>query len=132
MEEKQILILLIDDDDVFTDVVRHRLENEGMQVRRAASGDEALKLFPDMLAKGDRPDVIFLDISMPGLNGIDVLEKFHDDPTVGGIPIALFSNFARAQDVAWAQKLGATRTIDKSSILPADVPDIVREMLRGK
>ncbi len=128
--QRKTRVFIIDDDDVFTDILRHRLESEGMQVRRAPSGDEALVMLPQMLTSGERPDAILLDISMPGLNGIDVLERLHADHSLSSIPVALLSNFSREQDVAWAQKIGATKTIDKTTVLPADVPDIVRELLR--
>jgi two-component system, OmpR family, phosphate regulon response regulator PhoB len=130
MPDKQPLVLMIDDDEIFADTVKHRLDAEGMRMMRAANGEDGLQMLPGMIASGEKPDAILLDISMPGINGIEVLEKFHTGEVARGIPIALMSNFAREQDVEWAGKLGAVKTIDKTTVLPADIPDIIREMIK--
>ena len=129
-ETKQIRVLMIDDDDVFADTVMHRLAGEHMQMTRAASGEEGIQMVAGMIASGETPDAILLDISMPGMNGIDVLEKLHEQPGVKDIPVALLSNFSREDDIKWADKMGAKKTIDKTTVLPTDIPDIVREMLK--
>ena len=129
-EEKQPLVFIIDDDDVFTDVVRHRLENEGMRMMRAGNGEDGVEMIPGMIAAGEKPDAILLDISMPGMNGIEVLEKFNANHIMKGIPVAILSNFSREQDISWAAKMGAVKTIDKTTVLPTDIPDIIREMIK--
>lgn len=129
-DKAQQLVFLIDDDDVFTDALRRRLENEGFGVRRAANGNEALQMLAGMFEMGETPDAMFVDISMPDMNGIDLMEKMHADPRIDAIPKAMLSNFAREEDVSWAKDLGAKKMINKSSVVPADLPDIARELMK--
>lgn len=129
-DQKRPLVFLVDDDDIFTDTLRRRLENEDFAVRRAANGEEALQMLEGMFQAGETPDAMFVDISMPDMNGIDLLEKMHADPRIDAIPKAMLSNFARGDDMSWAERLGAKKMINKSSIVPADIPDIVREIMQ--
>ena len=64
------LIAVIDDDEYIGDMLKRALESEGYQVVRAYSGTEALLLF-----EKNRPDLVLLDLMMPGLAGEEVLKK---------------------------------------------------------
>ena len=64
------LLLIVDDEDSIRDVLRQLFEYEGHDVAVAASGDEALKI-----VEADRPDVTFLDVKMPRMDGLEVLDR---------------------------------------------------------
>ncbi|MDH5298613.1 MAG: response regulator [Desulfobulbaceae bacterium] len=90
-------ILLVDDEDSIHLLYREELEEEGYEVHSALSGEEAL----DKL-KIIRPDLVILDINMPGMNGIDALRRIKDDRP--DLPVILSSAYQEfKQDLAsWA------------------------------
>jgi CheY-like chemotaxis protein len=80
------LALVIDDDVAARELLQRTLVKEGFEVREATSGDEGLRL-----AKELQPDVITLDVMMPGMDGWAVLAKLKADPTLADIPVIMLS-----------------------------------------
>lgn len=78
-------VLVIDDDPSIVDFLERALEDEGYAVLTAVDG-AALPL-----AQSALPDLILLDIMMPGMNGIEVSQRLRDNPTTAGIPIVVMS-----------------------------------------
>jgi CheY-like chemotaxis protein len=79
-------VLVIDDDDNAREILARGLAKEGFRVLRASSGEEGLKV-----AREQRPDVITLDILMPGMDGWAVLKTLKSDPKVAEIPVVLIT-----------------------------------------
>ena len=90
-------ILLVDDEDSIHLLYREELEEEGYEVHSALSGEEALEKL-----KIIQPDLVILDINMPGMNGIDALRRIKEDRP--GLPVILSSAYQEfKQDLAsWA------------------------------
>lgn len=129
MEEKKPLVMLVDDDTMLTDIFAHHLEQvDGVVCKRAASGDEAFA----MLRAGDRPNLIIMDFTMPGLDGIETVAKIRSELGLTGIPIVIMSNYVRPQDVEGGNKLGVAKFVDKVNMTPADISDLVHSMLDSK
>ncbi|MEO8733437.1 MAG: response regulator, partial [Flavobacteriales bacterium] len=63
-------VLLVDDEEDILDLLRYNLEKEGIEVHSATNGRDALKL-----AKSERPDLVVLDIMMPGMDGVEVCNE---------------------------------------------------------
>jgi DNA-binding response OmpR family regulator len=80
-------ILTIDDDKTLQNVFLVKLQNEGYEVIQAFSGEEGLRM-----AKNTKPEIILLDIMMPGMDGEDVLKKIKMDPEIQNIPVIMLSN----------------------------------------
>jgi signal transduction histidine kinase/DNA-binding response OmpR family regulator len=97
------VVLAADDERSTTSLLRHIFERAGYSVRTANDGPAALDI-----AVHDRPDLILLDILMPGMNGFEVLQKLRDDPRTASIPtIMLTANAKEPADVARGLGLGA-------------------------
>ncbi len=79
-------VLVIDDDDSAREILARGLAKEGFRVLRASSGEDGVKL-----AREHRPDVITLDILMPGMDGWSVLRMLKSDPQVMEIPVVLIT-----------------------------------------
>ena len=79
-------ILIVDDDIHIGNVLEETLSREGYAVSRAYSGTEAL-----LYLSGSRPDLILLDLMLPGLNGEDVLARLMEEKRSGGIPVIILS-----------------------------------------
>ncbi len=79
------IVLVVDDDAMIVELLETALEDEGYVVL-AAVGADALSL-----AHEQQPDVILLDINMPGMDGVEVSRRLRDDPTTERIPIIVMS-----------------------------------------
>lgn len=119
------LALVVDDDGVVRMVVREALELSGIAVSEAESGEQALALFPT-----SRPDIVVLDVMMPGLGGFSTCAKLRG--SVGGsrVPILMMTGLDGAESIARAYEHGATDFITKP-LNPMILSHRVRYMLRG-
>src|SRR5262245_20928812 len=114
-------ILVIDDEPAIRDTMRMILECDGHDVIAASSGQEGLTL-----AERESPDLVFLDVKMPGLDGLEVLSRLRG--TNEALPVVIISAHGTAATALEAGRLGAFRFIEKP--LSKDyVLDAVREGL---
>jgi signal transduction histidine kinase/CheY-like chemotaxis protein len=111
-------VLVIDDDPSARDIVVRLLGREGFRVLTAASGEEGLRL-----ARGSRPDVITLDVLMPGIDGWAVLTALKADPVLAGIPVIMLTV---VDDRELGYVLGATeylvKPVDRERLLAVVSP----------
>jgi DNA-binding response OmpR family regulator len=117
-------VLVVDDDPVIQKLLQVNFELEGYQVITAGDGLEGLAR-----ARGDRPDVIILDIMMPKMNGLDVARALKADTSTEGIPVLLLSARAQASDVQVGLDIGADGYITKP-FDPAELLERVGELLK--
>ena len=95
-------VLLAEDDPVIAALVRHRLSRDGFEVIHAANGNEALTL------AGTQPIALaILDVNMPGLNGLELLERLRKEHALQQTPIMMLTAMGNEADVARALALGA-------------------------
>lgn len=97
MAEQPRKILVVDDEESIQLLYREELEDEGYKVTSAMNGEDALRLFRE-----NTPDLVVLDINMPGIDGIEVLRQMKQDKP--GVPVILSSAYPEyKQDLAsWA------------------------------
>lgn len=101
MENKDIHILLIDDENGFRKPMEFWLKAKGFRVSGAASGEEGLA----MIAR-ERPAIVYLDMKMPGMNGIETLRRIRaSDKT---LPVIMITAHGTSQDMAEAEQLGVS------------------------
>ena len=113
-------ILLIDDEESIHILYREELEELGYEVHSAMSGEEALKILPTL-----NPDLVILDIQMPGMNGIDVLRKLKEqDPK---LPVILSSAYQEYKQnlSSWASDDFIVKSADMRELI-----DSVRRHMR--
>ncbi len=99
-------ILVIDDESAIRDSLKMVLEYEGYEVMQAATGEEGVKL-----VEREAPDLVFLDIKMPGMDGMEVLQKLKH--MVDNTPIVVFSGHGSINAAVEATRLGAFDFIEK-------------------
>jgi CheY-like chemotaxis protein len=119
-------LLITEDDPLMSRMYQKIFSFEGYEVVMAADGQEGLDL-----ARQEKPTLILLDVMMPKLNGIQVLEKLKADPETHAIPVVMLTNLAGQQDAEAALALGAVKYIVKSEYEPKQVADMVKEILAG-
>ena len=110
MSEKKIL--LVEDNPVNRRLAEFLLRSQGYDVRAAATGVEAL----EMLEK-ERPDLIVMDIQLPGMDGLEVTRKLKEQPATADIPVVAVTSYAMKGDREKALAAGCagyvTKPIDK-------------------
>jgi two-component system, OmpR family, response regulator MprA len=117
-------VLIVDDEDMVRVSLRRVLESEGFEVSEASNGEAALGCVAEV-----RPDLIVLDILMPGMDGIEVCRRLRADPFTAKLPILFLTAKGRREDVARGLDAGG----DDYLIKPLDVVELparVRAMLR--
>jgi CheY-like chemotaxis protein len=106
-------IVLVDDDTLTTQLYKNGLQQAGFTVFEAADGTEALRIVQQA-----GPDLVLLDLVMPGLDGFEVLKTMKSDPQLQRIPVVILSNLSSDADEERARALGATDFIVKANVLP--------------
>jgi DNA-binding response OmpR family regulator len=116
-------VLVIDDEAPIRLLCRVNLEAEGMEVLEARDGPGGLEQ-----ARAERPDVILLDVMMPGLDGWAVAEELIDDAATGDIPIVFLTARAELRDRARGLELGGVDYVTKP-FNPTELASLVRKLL---
>jgi twitching motility two-component system response regulator PilH len=96
------LVLIVDDSPTELHVMQKVLEQHGFRTASAADGDEAIRK-----AKALRPDLILMDIVMPGLNGFQATRQLNNDPETRSIPVIMVSSKGQESDRIWGMRQGA-------------------------
>ena len=124
-------ILVVDDDPDFLEATRAVLEGHTYQVTTVLSGQEGLEK-----ARSQPPDLILLDIIMPGMDGFEVCRRFKDDTNLSHIPVMMVTSFSeRYMDTNLALSQGLTLQADDfidKPIIPAELLLRVEKLLRKK
>ncbi len=113
-------IIIVEDEEILRNLLHKKLTAEGYQVDVAEDGEEGLSKI-----RADRPDLILLDIIMPKMNGIEMLEEMVKDETLKDIPVIVVSNSGQPVEIDRAQKLGARDWLVKTEFEPQEVIDKV-------
>src|SRR6201995_804118 len=116
-------VLVIDDEAPIRLLCRVNLEAEGIQVLEAADGTAGLDL-----ARAEVPDVVLLDVMMPGLDGWRVAEELLDDDRTAEIPIVFLTARAELRDRARGLDLGGVDYVTKP-FNPVELAPLVRDLL---
>lgn len=124
MTEKKVKVLIVDDDITLREMYAERIKMEGFEIEIAENGDEGIKK-----AKIFKPDVVLLDIMMPGTNGFGVLETLQKDDQTKSIPILMLSALIQEENKVRSKEAGAKDYIVKSETTPANVIDKIKEAL---
>jgi CheY-like chemotaxis protein len=123
MEPKKVLI--VEDDEFLRSLNAKRLETEGFKVSVAVDGQNAIDLIPK-----EMPNLIFLDLLLPGIDGFEVLKKIKADPATKDIPVIVFSNLGQKEDIEKARGLGAIDFLVKANFTLDDVVTKIKEILK--
>ncbi|MFN3886214.1 MAG: PleD family two-component system response regulator [Aquabacterium sp.] len=95
-------ILLVDDSKTELHVLSELLTKKGYQVRTAENGEEALRRLQE-----DKPDLILMDVVMPGQNGFQLTRTITRDPQYASIPVIICSSKNQETDRVWGMRQGA-------------------------
>jgi DNA-binding response OmpR family regulator len=112
-------ILVVDDEVYMVELLRVTLEDAGFQIVAAYDGPSALTA-----AGAHKPDLISLDVNMPGMNGIEVCRKLKSAPATSKIPVIILSAFTQESDIAKGKAAGA----DAYMIKPFNIDEYANQI----
>ena len=118
-------ILVIEDDKFLRELITQKLIKEGYEVSEAVDGEEGAKK-----VKEKKPDLVLLDLILPGIDGFEVLTKIKQDPELKPIPIIILSNLGQKEDVERGLKLGAVDYLIKAHFTPGEIIEKIRSVLK--
>jgi len=124
MEEKKQKILMIDEDKFLRKVYRDKFSREGFEFLEATTGVEGL----DKIIS-EKPDLVILDLILPGKTGFDVLIEAKMKTEIKDIPVIILSNLGQDSDVKRGMSLGAVDYLIKSEVSLSQVVGKIKESL---
>ena len=110
------IVLIIEDDEFLRSLTAKRLEKGGYQPAVAVDGDTALNA-----AIESKPDLIILDLLLPGIDGFEVLKRIRGNDQLKTTPVIVFSNLGQREDIEKATQLGADDFLVKSNFTLDDL-----------
>lgn len=119
-------ILVIEDDPATSRLVEYSLKHEGYQVFTAANGLEGIRK-----ALNEAPDLIILDVMLPGLDGFEICHRLRSEPDTANLPILMFSAKAQEMDKNTGLLVGADDYLTKPAA-PASIVSHVEALLAKK
>lgn len=121
MEKKKIL--WVEDDKFLGSILLKKFASSDYDVSLAKNADEAFKMLEDLKPKV--PNIIILDILLPGVGGFDILQKVKMEEATRHVPVIMLSNMNKPSDIEKAQKLGAQKFMVKAAV---SLDEIVKEV----
>jgi len=117
-------ILIIEDDKFLRELIVRKLKKEGFGIIEAIDGEEGLKKIEE------KPDLILLDLILPGIDGFEVLSKMKEDLTFSSIPVIILSNLGQKNDIEKGLKLGAVDYLIKAHFTPKGIVEKIKTNLK--
>lgn len=117
-------IFFVDDDTFLLDMYSLKFSKNGYEVKASTSPEDALK----KLREGFSPDILILDVVMPGMDGVELLSTIRKEKLVPNAVIIMLTNQSSAQDIERAKQYGLDGYITKASTIPSEVLAHVTEI----
>lgn len=124
--EEDVKVLFVEDDPSVAQMYKLKLELDGYQVTVATDGEQALQF-----ATANPPDIVFLDIRLPKMDGLAVLEQLRQTESTNQVPVVILSNYSERELIERGLKLGALEYLIKSQTTPAKLAGGVESWLKA-
>lgn len=119
-------LLIVEDEDMLAEMYQDKFDREGFDVDLARSAEEAIEKL-----KGTEPDLILLDILLPGENGTYFLEQLKEDPELEtSAKIIAFSNYNEDKTKKKAEELGVEEYLLKTDFTPNQIVEEVKKIIK--
>ena len=117
-------ILVVEDDKFLRELIVRKLTEEGYNTSEAVDGEEGAKK-----TKEEKPDLVLLDLILPGIDGFEVLASIKQNPQTASTPVIILSNLGQTEDVEKGLKLGAIDYMVKAHFTPGEIVEKVKKVL---
>ena len=118
-------ILIVEDDKFLRELITQKLIKEDFEVSEAVDGEEGIRKI-----KEEKPDLILLDLILPGIDGFEVLSQMKKESTLASIPVIILSNLGQKDDVEKGLKMGAVDYLIKAHFTPGEIIDKIKAALK--
>jgi DNA-binding response OmpR family regulator len=118
------IVLIIEDDKFLRELISRKILNEGFDVSEAVDGEDGFKK-----VKEEKPDLILLDLILPGMDGFEFLTKIKEDSSLTQIPVIILSNLGQKEDIEKGMKLGAVDYLIKAHFTPREIIEKIKANL---
>jgi len=118
-------ILIIEDDKFLRELIARKLLEEDYEVSEAVDGEEGIKKVIE-----EKPDLVLLDLILPGIDGFEVLSQMKKESTLASIPVIILSNLGQKDDVEKGLKMGAVDYLIKAHFTPGEIIDKIKAALK--
>ncbi len=115
-------VLLIEDEPNIIEAISFILSRDGWSVKTHSNGADAVEM-----VKERKPDVVILDVMLPGKSGYDILRELRDDPEINGLPVLMLTARGQTKDREIAERAGCDAFMTKP-FSNADVIETVRAL----
>ncbi len=119
-----LTILLVEDDPLLAELMGLSVTFANYKLLSAVTAEEALPIITEK-----NPDLMLLDIMLPGMSGLELLAQVKNNPALKKIPVIILSNLNDEEHIAEGKKLGAAAYLNKANIRPWEVITKVNEVL---
>ncbi len=117
-------ILIVEDDSFLRKLVVRKLTSEGYDVSEAFDGEQGIKK-----AQTENPDLILLDLILPGIDGFEVLARIKDNEDTSSTPVIILSNLGQKEDIEKGFNLGAVDYLIKAHFTPNEIIEKINALL---
>ncbi len=118
-------ILIIEDDKFLRDLMAQKLTKEGYEILEAIDGEIGIKK-----VREEKPDLVLLDLILPGIDGFEVLSRMKENPDLAKIPVIILSNLGQREDVERGLKMGAVDYLIKAHFTPREIIDKIKNAIK--
>jgi len=125
-KKKGLRILLVEDDEFLRDICKRKLEIEGFNVSVAVDGTQALKKIEE-----EDPQMILLDVILPGLDGFEILKTIKANPARAKTPVIMLTNLGQTSEVEKGLSLGADEYIVKAHFTIAEIIEKIKTVMKN-
>lgn len=118
-------VLIVEDDKFLRELIARKLLQEGYSVLEAIDGEEGLKK-----TKEEKPDLVLLDLILPGIDGFEVLARVKADSATSKIPVIILSNLGQKEDTERGFAGGAVDYLVKAHLTPGEIIEKIKSILK--
>lgn len=117
-------ILIIEDDVYLRDIACQKLKALKFEIYEAIDGEDGLKKISEI-----KPDLILLDIVLPGIDGFEILKRKQENHEIASIPVIILSNLGQKEEIDQGLKLGAKDYLIKAHFTLDEVLEKIKQIL---
>jgi len=118
-------ILIIEDDKFLRELISQKLLKEGYDIIEATDGEKGIEN-----ANKEKPDLVLLDLILPGIDGFEVLAKLKADPKLSDIPVIILSNLGQKTDIEKGIEMGAVDYLIKAHFTPGEIVEKIAAVFK--
>lgn len=124
--DKGVRVLIVEDDQFLLETLARRFKENGFKTDYLSEGNGVIEKVINF-----KPDIVLLDILLPGKSGFDICKEIKNNPETKNIPVVFLSNLGSREDIEKGKQLGAASFLVKATVLTEEIVKEVKKVLSG-